>query len=434
MLSSPDADLCRRDAALAGLRLVLDPEALRAKVGTLGGEIPFASFAPAYLRYKAGTNCLVGFNTSAASEISFYAKVYSPGSGKIRARDGLHSDCGSRFTIPDEAIELVFFPADNRLVLASVFDPASRSRFLSEGVNRAVVPTVTRTAVLAYRPERRCVISTGGGATPTGVVKAYSYGTFQDAVARATALRSVCSPVASFTGVDAGNRLLFFPWIAGKTLQHAIEDGTASDGDLHAAGASLAELHGQPFLSLPRSGKDEEARRMLAIATEVGRLSPGLLGLARRLATRIIAGVDRICPQDATLHGDFAAKQVVLHDGAATLIDLDESTCGNPALDLGNFIAHMEADVLRGQTSGHEISPRRDALLVGYASMKALPSELDITLATAIGLFKVAHEPFRKHLPEWPARILALLRRVEAILGGSAGKESGAAFLWSGTS
>lgn len=420
MLSSPDADLCRRDPALPGLRLLLDPDALAAKVDELGWRLPFENFAPAYLRYKPDTNCLVGFSTADnKSAISFYGKVFPRGTGKLRAREGSIPGPGSRFTIVDEGIELVFFPADNRLALGEIFEPGPPSRFGSEGVNTSAALTapVART-VLAYRPERRCVVFIRTDERAARVIKAYAKREFPAAAARAMALRAAVSNIPSLTSIDESNRLLFFPWISGKVLRQNMEDGTVSHSDLLATGTALAELHCQHVPSLPMRGKNVESGRLLDIAAMVGRLSPDLGTLAQGLAARIVDRLESMASDEATLHGDFGAKQVVIRDEDATLIDLDESARGKAAIDLGNFLARLEADVLGGRIPPDVIAPSRAAFLDGYAARKTIPPEPDISLATAIGLFRVAHEPFRMHVPDWPARMRALLLRVEAVLDG----------------
>src|SRR3990172_4956978 len=77
MLSPSDADLVRRDPALAGLATVLDAEAL---VAALRRSLPEACLGAAeitYLKYKPGTNCLVGYRLEVSGiAVEAYAKAY----------------------------------------------------------------------------------------------------------------------------------------------------------------------------------------------------------------------------------------------------------------------------------------------------------------------------------------------------------------------
>ncbi len=418
MLSSPDSELCRRDPALPGLRLLLDPDALLERVEAMGERMPVQSASPSYLRYKPGTNCLVGFSANSESQICFYGKVFPPGSSKLRSRHGSTPVGGHRVVISDEGIELVFFPADNKLALAPAFDPGLLSRLKPEGESPHLSDDSVSSTVLAYRPERRCVIAVGYGDRTVGVVKAYAAREFPASAARVKALSDESPKTPPLAVVDSANRLLFFPWTPGRLLQRSIEDRTISADDLYAAGAAPAELHARPVRSLPIRGKAAEARSLRAIASMVGRLCPNLHPLALRLAERMIEGLDFMDWNEATLHGDFGAKQVVVDNGRAALIDLDEAATGNGAIDLGNFTARMEADALLDRIMFEHIPSSRSALMAGYVAMKKLPGEAELVLATAIGLFRVAHEPFRSHVPDWPERMRSLLHRVNAMLEG----------------
>src|SRR5438876_804673 len=90
--------------------------------------------------------------------------------------------------------------------------------------------------------------------------------------------------------------------------------------------------------------------------------APRLDALVRRLAGYL----EQSPAADLPIHGDFSPKQVVLTNGAVTLIDLDRSVRGDPALDLGLFLAHLEHDALLGCLPAGRLGPLRDALLAGY--------------------------------------------------------------------
>jgi len=79
MLSPPDLDLVRRDAALPGLATVLEPAAM---VAALRRHRPGRRYCDAeitYVRYKPGTSCLVGYRVKVdGEEMLFGAQARRP--------------------------------------------------------------------------------------------------------------------------------------------------------------------------------------------------------------------------------------------------------------------------------------------------------------------------------------------------------------------
>src|SRR2546429_5756476 len=61
MLSSPDADLVRRDPALPGLGTVLDPARFVAALGAARPELGIEAVQVGYVHYKPGRECIVGY-------------------------------------------------------------------------------------------------------------------------------------------------------------------------------------------------------------------------------------------------------------------------------------------------------------------------------------------------------------------------------------
>src|SRR5438093_582994 len=66
MLCPADTDLVRRDPALPGLALLLDPDAFAADLRQAVPGIEVEGGRITYVRYKPGTSCLVGYRLAAA--------------------------------------------------------------------------------------------------------------------------------------------------------------------------------------------------------------------------------------------------------------------------------------------------------------------------------------------------------------------------------
>ena len=85
---------------------------------------------------------------------------------------------------------------------------------------------------------------------------------------------------------------------------------------------------------------------MTAAAGSLARLAPDLAQRTLRLAERV-ADLHLTTPgRTVPLHGDFTADQVAVGAEGVRSIGWDRAGTGPRALDLGSFIARLEADAL----------------------------------------------------------------------------------------
>ena len=90
------------------------------------------------------------------------------------------------------------------------------------------------------------------------------------------------------------------------------------------------------------------------------------------------------------IHGDFYAKQALVMDAGIALLDFDQAAVGEPAVDLGNFVAHLEREALEGRIPAERIEEMTSALLQGYGR------PVSIEAWTALALFLLSTDPFRQ--------------------------------------
>jgi len=116
------------------------------------------------------------------------------------------------------------------------------------------------------------------------------------------------------------------------------------------------------------------------------------------------------------IHGDFNGEQVLFSNSDITFMDFDCAVRGDPAMDLGSFIAKLIRDELRGILSAKQCEKLAMALIAGY-STTAPETILDehIQLYTAAGLFRLVAEPFRHCEFNWLEKIDIILCRIEQI-------------------
>ena len=107
-----------------------------------------------------------------------------------------------------------------------------------------------------------------------------------------------------------------------------------------------------------------------------------------------------------------------------SIIDLDWACSGDPADDVGNFLAQAERLALRGELPRDRVGLLKESLLQGYtlATDGSLPDRVE--LYTAVEVFRRTRFPFRAREQDWPQRTEALLERAGAILNHHVFKKS----------
>lgn len=428
MLSAEDRDLAIRDRSLPGLAILLDPEAF---VNLLRPFLPIAAHGTAqiaYIRYKPGTNCLVSYwlevagAEGAASKVELYAKAQKLNAWEkfenARKKPNAPGVLGSgRIVLEELGIIVSTFPNDSKLkTLPLVVHPDEQRQLLRQILPEQPQLWESQLRRLRYKPERRYVAQVVNQDQARAVLRVYTRPGYQ-------AVRNCWSQfesrdylqVASQLGCCDERQILAFEWLSGRSLAAAISDPALGVETMATVGAALAELHSQTSAHLTILNTEAEATRLLATAVGLGRLSPGLASPAETLAQRLAASLHQYSPQYCPIHGDFYADQVLLMDDQAAIVDLDRAVYGDPAADVGLFLAHLERAVLQDTLSPSQMQAWQEALMAGYGEIAPAPSLARVQLYIAIGLLRLAPEPFRYHAPNWPEQSEALLTRAIAI-------------------
>jgi 5-methylthioribose kinase len=132
------------------------------------------------------------------------------------------------------------------------------------------------------------------------------------------------------------------------------------------AGALLGRLH--------QGTAGSEAVERLADATvfEQLRTAPFYLRVRERHAD-LAPLVDRLIERlrtvrDALCHGDFSPKNLLVHDGAFTLVDYETVYGGDPTMDLGFCLSHLLLKAVKRSTDRARHFEVVRAFLRGYAA------------------------------------------------------------------
>jgi hypothetical protein len=394
---------------------MLDPEVFVAALSAFIPAIDRGSVRIVYVRYKPGKSCIVAYHVGVAgTEVRLYAKAHP---ASHRSPPSPRSLGLKRIVLQQGAITVSSFPTDGKLkAVSELAEPEGRGRVLREVVPDR--PELWHGIIreLRYMPERRYVAQLLAGGAVQAVVKVYierEYETVRRA--RAFASRELLR-IARCLGCSDVYRVVSHEWLPGRLLSESVLDPELDLGAMVRTGAALAELHGQRVTGLNRLTRRMEGITLLSLAANLGFVLPNLRGRFDGLARRLASSLAAEAPVYRPIHGDFYPRQVLLDEGAVALLDLDRAAYGDPAADLGLFVAHLEREALRGTLTAGRVDVLREAFLEGYrdASGRPIPPRLD--LYTAVGLLRLTPDPFRFREASWPERTEAILDRSETIL------------------
>ena len=424
MLAGPDVELVSRDHALPGLQVLLDTEALLEALKLSYPGLTFKSATRFYTRYKPGISCLAAYQVEMAERTMLIsARCYGAASriklDKVQPCSPVSGLEPSGSTVlADLGIVISFFPYDRKLrFLTRLEDDSDRRRLLRRICREHPELWSGDVFPLRYKPERRYVGALKIDDAPHAVLKFYTPTEYERAFHNAQAFTgSQQLRLPSLLGYSHRYRVLAFEWLSGCVLSEVMRREYLGPETVREVGRAFARLHDQSVVDLVSTSFESDLMRLCSLAAGLSMLCPRLADRAHQLATRLIDDLLDTSPTDEPIHGDCYAKQVILTGDQVAIVDFDEARRGDRRTDLGLFIAHLERDRLRGTLPPQRVELIRGQLLEGYGEVTREPEPADLDLYTAIGLFGLAHAPFRHCEPDWPIRIEAILDRVDALL------------------
>ncbi len=250
-------------------------------------------------------------------------------------------------------------------------------------------PPIASIRVIRHRPGRRCLVRYGfADGTPAVLGKATAKGVHKRSLAVQTRLHAAGFTAHAGDGIAVPEPLGPVPslglWlqreVAGRPLQ-AMLDGPGALAACERTAIALAKLQRVPAEAAPGWTTADE---LGVLDDRVGRLAAGRPDLARRalrLLERCRAALGRLAVSASCgIHRDFYPEQVLVDGDRLHLVDLDLYSRGDPALDAGNFVAHLIEASIRttGEPHGYdrlatafETRYRRECPTVGKAAIAA---------------------------------------------------------------
>lgn len=119
--------------------------------------------------------------------------------------------------------------------------------------------------------------------------------------------------------------------------------------------------------------------------------------LERLLAASAALAAGLPAAPEATLHRDFYPDQVLVGGGRLYLLDLDLCARGDPALDVGNFVAHLREHALRRWGNPDALAELAQAFTSRYRELTGLPAAAADGYAS---LSLARHVAISQRLPE----------------------------------
>lgn len=163
-------------------------------------------------------------------------------------------------------------------------------------------------------------------------------------------------------------------------------------------GGALARFHlGAPFGDRCHQLGDELAAlavRLAAVAVRLPRLSDRLAAVSAGVTA---LAVGRPSGSLRGLHRDFYPDQVLVSGAKIHLLDLDLHAAGDPALDLGNFLAHLLEHDLRHGHFNQPLYRHAAAFVAGYREAGGVADPATIGLYETLAL--VRHVALSTQLP-----------------------------------
>jgi hypothetical protein len=215
------------------------------------------------------------------------------------------------------------------------------------------------------------------------------------------------------------DKVVLYPGICGAPLTEALRRGGRRSGDsLEQAGKALHSLHCLP----PEIAGPLPTRDFRAEAGQAARASAHIRVLLPSVGTAIDGLLDRALELHARLpqepptftHGDFKAEHAWCGPDGLTLLDFDSCHWGDPALDIGKFLAHLQLwHVLNDQPG---LLPAQERFLAAYGCAEAEGRAMRSRLYEAVELVKITARRVLLFDPNWALRTERLIERAQGLL------------------
>jgi aminoglycoside phosphotransferase (APT) family kinase protein len=263
--------------------------------------------------------------------------------------------------------------------------------------------------LLVHRPERRAVVrlAAAGGPQYARILPPERLAAgLQNADTAAAALQGGPFAVPELLAADPVAGVARYAALPGQPLA-ALLDRPALPDLIQTIGAALRTLHIAPPAALHLHSAQAEIDVCTGWINHTTALAPRLGPYLHERLALVQAALKEPAEPLRLIHRDLYDKQLfVAAGGRLGLLDFDTLAVGEPALDLGNLIAHLELRALQGCLSLEQAQYAAAAFLKGYQPAAPTLRRLPAYLAAARLRLACVYS-FR---PRWAAVVPQLLQ------------------------
>lgn len=341
-----------------------------------GQEI--AGFRRKHVRYRVGQECVIQYQlrlgetakgpprlTTATFASDSLVETFRSRWSDAPAEGVGGTEGAGRVYVPEYACLVEAFPTDWRLpALRQAMEPRKMEAWLTDAMAAPGGGTasikIRGVRVLRYRPGRTCVLryvlqGSENGVPSQVIGKVYPEGPKSAEVwQKMDALHALGGdagitfprPLAQRDGLA----LIVMERVPGTDLDGILDGSTAereAKEGVRAAASALASLHN---LTL----ETQESRSLEGELDRLRRRAHRLHSTAPQLARNVEALLGEISQFDLGLsregrcliHGDYKPRQLLLDADRVAVVDLDRACLGDPAIDVGSFMAVLHKKAL----------------------------------------------------------------------------------------
>lgn len=414
-----DTQLIKRDRKFPGLRILLNPKLFANVLRKAEPETQWGEVKVQHVRYERGVNCLVSYNVETpGATLQMYARAYGGPSARGELNiarenaDRARARGSKAYVFENPSISIHHFPDDDKLgTLWKLSRPETRIGLLDDLLAENKYFRKGTIQGLRYRPEQRFVAKVPVKDNAYAVLKVYSERDFIPALNGAEAFTETeLYGVPKRLGACPRRLTQVFEWMPGAPLKNVLCSPMVNFGPIRKAGEALAALHAQEVWGLEHSSGEREVDILKADARSVAALCPELQPqlelMVRHIGRRLMNDQKYVRP----CHGNFYANKILIENEKVNILDFDKAIFGDPAMDVGLFLAHLDMDVCCHRLSEKDARLCKQIFLEGYGKIMNPPSPSRLETYNAAGLIKLAAEPFRNREPDWFDKMNCLLK------------------------
>lgn len=169
--------------------------------------------------------------------------------------------------------------------------------------------------------------------------------------------------------VDVRNTadMWFMEHVPGACLRDLQDEGQPEP--FFRAGEALGHFHKNGVVPEGVWSRDQELEVLAGALAKAAKARPAHGPRLKEMLVQAENAMGALPSQQPTcIHRDFYPDQVIVDDYQIWLIDLDLAALGDPAIDVGNFLAHLAEYAIRRTGRSDAARPLETAFLRGYQS------------------------------------------------------------------